>query len=207
MRIRITFSKTEAMRYTGHLDLHRAWERTMRRAKLPLAYSLGFTPHPKITLASALPLGFTGEREVVDVWLEYDLPIEDIQAHLVYASPPGIEIRQVEQVDERSAALQTIVQASEYWITFLAPTPDLKSQVAGLLAALTLPRERRGKAYDLRPLILELECPPDDADGRQRLLVQMATRESATGRPEEIAALLGVAFQDIRVHRSQIIFS
>ena len=61
------------MRFTGHLDLHRAWERTFRRAGLPLAYSQGFNPHPRLNLASALPLGFTSEGEVIDVWLEQDL--------------------------------------------------------------------------------------------------------------------------------------
>ncbi len=58
-RLRLTFAKTAAMRYTGHLDLHTTWERTLRRARLPLAYSQGFHPQPKIQLASALPLGFT----------------------------------------------------------------------------------------------------------------------------------------------------
>ncbi len=58
MRARITFSKQGALRYTGHLDLHRLWERAMRRADLPLSYSQGFHPQPKISLASALPLGF-----------------------------------------------------------------------------------------------------------------------------------------------------
>jgi radical SAM-linked protein len=70
MRIQITFSKTGAMRFTGHLDLHRAWERTFRRAALPLAYSQGYNPRPKMNLASALPLGFTSECEVIDVRLE-----------------------------------------------------------------------------------------------------------------------------------------
>ena len=69
MRYRITFSKTGTLRYIGHLDLHKIWERTLRRAGLPLAYSQGFHPSPKIQLASALPLGFLGRAEVVDIWL------------------------------------------------------------------------------------------------------------------------------------------
>ena len=66
IRLRIVFAKTEAMRYTSHLDLHRTWERTIRRANLPLAYSQGYNPHPRINLASALPLGFTSDCEVVE---------------------------------------------------------------------------------------------------------------------------------------------
>ena len=70
MRIRVTFSKTYHMRYTSHLDVHRTWERTLRRARLPLAYSQGFNPRPKINLAAALPLGFTSDCEIVEFWLD-----------------------------------------------------------------------------------------------------------------------------------------
>jgi radical SAM-linked protein len=77
VRVRIHFHKTEAMRFTGHLDLHKAWERALRRAgsrsALRLAYSQGFHPQPRIHLACALPLGFTSECEVVDVWLENEI--------------------------------------------------------------------------------------------------------------------------------------
>ena len=64
MRIRITFVKQGALRYTGHLDLHKLWERAARRAELPLAYSQGFHPQPKMNMAAALPLGFSSRCEV-----------------------------------------------------------------------------------------------------------------------------------------------
>src|SRR5512136_2023173 len=70
MRLRIVFSKTGSLRYTGHLDLQTVWERTVRRAGLPLAYTHGFHPGPKIQIASALPLGFIGRCEIVDIWLQ-----------------------------------------------------------------------------------------------------------------------------------------
>ena len=68
-RIRISFSKTEAMRFTGHLDLILTWERTFRRADLPLSYSEGFNPRPVINLAAPLPLGFISTAEIGDFWL------------------------------------------------------------------------------------------------------------------------------------------
>ena len=77
MRLRITFHKTAAMRYTGHLDLHKTWERTIRRARLPLAYSQGYHPQPRLNVASALPLGFTSECELLDLWLADEVPIGD----------------------------------------------------------------------------------------------------------------------------------
>ena len=65
-RYRINYSKKEGMRYTSNLDVHKMWERTFRRAKLPLAYSQGFHPQPKIQQASPLPLGFLSDYEIVD---------------------------------------------------------------------------------------------------------------------------------------------
>ena len=70
MRLRITFSKTGSLRYTGHLDLQTVWERTARRAGLTLAYTQGFHPGPRIQIASALPLGIAGTAEIVDLWLD-----------------------------------------------------------------------------------------------------------------------------------------
>lgn len=207
MRIRITFAKTGDMRYTGHLDLHRTWERTLRRAQLPLAYSQGFNPHPKINLASALPLGFTGEAEVVDVWLEQDLPLEAVEADLKRAAPPGIDIRLIERVDDRAPTLQTVLESSEYEVTLLEAVEDLDRRVEGLLARDSLPRVRRDKPYDLRPLVLTLEPIPPDEEGHARLLLRLTAQEGATGRPEEVLDELGVDPLTARVHRRQLIFA
>lgn len=205
MRLRITFSKTEAMRYTGHLDLHRTWERTFRRARLPLAYSQGFHPQPRLNLACALPLGFTSECEVLDAWLEHVLPIEDILGTLTPSLPPGIHILHSEIVDQHLPALQTQVQSADYVITLLEPPHNLSEQVDHLVNATSLPRVRRNKPYDLRPLIEDLHIINDTA-GDNRLALRMTAREASTGRPEEVLAELGIPFEAVRVHRSNIIF-
>lgn len=206
IRTRITFAKTPAMRFTGHLDLHRAWERTFRRAGLPLAYSEGFNPHPRLNLASALPLGFTGAGEVIDAWLEQDLPLSDIQAALQCALPPGLQVTQIETVDLRLPALQTELEASEYNLTFLEPFPELADRVQALLSALNLPRQRRERNYDLRPLILDIQILPPDGSDRPQLNVRLVAREGATGRPEEVIAALGYDPQLVRVHRNRLLF-
>ena len=74
MRLRLTFSKTGSLRYTGHLDLHTIWERTIRRAGLPLAYTQGFHPGPKIQIASALAAGFHRPwlRSWISGWMRLD---------------------------------------------------------------------------------------------------------------------------------------
>ena len=63
-RIRVYYSKTAPMRYTGNLDVHKVWEHTLRRARLPLAYSQGFHPQPRINQACPLPLGMTSRAEI-----------------------------------------------------------------------------------------------------------------------------------------------
>lgn len=206
MRIRITFAKTEAMRYTSHLDLHRTWERLLRRAGLPLAYTQGFKPHPRINLAAALPLGFTSENELVDIHLERELPVEDITEALRRAAPPGLQVKQVEEVQEGLPALQKTLEASEYIVTLLDPIPDLLVKLEELLAASSLPRERRGKSYDLRPLIQAAEVLSPDESGCQRLSLRMSAREGATGRPEEVVLALGGDPLSTRVHRLRLVF-
>jgi len=206
MRLRIHFNKTEAMRFTSHLDLHRTWERTIRRSGLPLAYTQGYRPHPRINLGSALPLGFTSQDEVVDIWLEADSPIEDIESALRRAAPPGISIQGIEAVDDRFPALQSVLGAAEYEITLLEPLADLYNRVEHILEAGSLPRQRRGKDYDLRSLIYHISFLPDDSDGNQRLLLLLSARENATGRPEEVIAALGGDPAAARVHRTRLVY-
>ena len=194
------------MRYTGHLDLHRAWERLMRRAGLPLAYTQGFSPHPRINLASALPLGFTGEAEVVDIWLEQDLSLDEITCTLDKAAPPGLKICQVQAIDERAPTLQTILEASDYLITLLEPVPNLDDRVKRLMESASLPRQRRGKDYDLRPLVLELNTLTDDERSEQHLQTKLVAREGATGRPEELLDEMGIDPLAACVHRLGLVF-
>jgi len=207
MRIRITFAKTEDMRFTSHLDLHRAWERTFRRAGLPLAYTQGFSPHPRLNLASALPLGFTGEAEVIDAWLEIDLQESQVLDRLQSTLPPGIMVKSIIEVDQTLPSLQSILISNEYVITLLEPVNGLQQKVADLLSSSSILRERRGKSYDLRPLILVLNLIETLPGALQKLLAQLSAREGATGRPEEVLEALGIQPTRARVHRTRLIFS
>ena len=206
MRLRITFAKTSLMRFTGHLDLHRTWERTIRRAGLPLAYTQGFSPHPRINIAAALPLGFTGQAEVVDIWLDGDPPLINVRAALDQAVPPGIQISRLETVDERLPSLQAALAASEYEITLKEPQPGLEIRLADLLSAQSLPAERRGKSYDLRPLILSAEILPENSSGCPRLRLVLSAQEGATGRPEAVLEALGADPLAAMVVRTGLVF-
>jgi len=206
MRIRIKFSKSEAMRYTGHLDLFRSWERTFRRSGLPLAYSQGFHPQPRLNLACALPLGITSECEILDAWLESTLPLPQINQAIEAVLPPGLAVLRVDIIDSQAPALQTQVTSAIYRITFLDDIPDLDERLQRINSADHLPRQRRDKSYDLRPLIEEMVPVPAFTGENQQLRLQLAAREAATGRPEELLDEIGIKFEATRVHREELIF-
>jgi radical SAM-linked protein len=204
MRIRITFLKAGPMQYVGHLDLHKSWERTFRRSRLPLDYSQGFHPQPHLNLACALPVGFTSQCELLDAWLEQDLPLIQISEAIREAIPPGMEILGLERVDLHAPALQTQVLSAVYDIYFLDDIPDLDERLHRLMAAEHLPRVRRNKPYDLRPLIEDAVLVSQDDIDRLKLHVELAARDGATGRPEEMLAEMGVSFQDTHIHREAL---
>ncbi len=213
MRIRITFSKQGALCYTGNLDLHRLWERAARRAELPLAYSQGFHPQPKINLAAALPLGFSSRCEVMDMKLETDISLDDLPARLQATLPPDIQVLKAEQVDDNAPALQTQVDSAEYEVTLTEAVSgsDLKRKIDSVMEAISLPRERRGKSYDLRPLIHELALAPvplPEGESQEiKIYMRLSARDNATGRPEEVLDVLGINFEGTRIERSRLLFT
>lgn len=206
-RYRISFSKLGPLRFTSHLDLQRAWERTFRRAQLPILFSKGFNPRPKLQLSPALPLGFTSSCELVDVWIQEGVPIEGLRVKLQNAAPPGLMVHDVQKVLESEPALQNQIRAVTYEVRLDTETaPDaLQQAVKQLLARASAPRERRGKRYDLRPLIEALEVVRDD-DPQSQLCMQLAAREGATGRPDEVLLELGFNPDRAHIHRSEFIF-
>ena len=208
MRIRITFSKQGALRYTGNLDLHKMWERTARRADLALSYSQGFHPQPKIQLAAALPLGFASSCELIDIRIDGTVPLDTLPERLQAAVPPGLKIIQVEEIAESSPPLQTLLIAAEYVVTFYEEIDQtqLTQSLAAVNEAESLPRERRGKPYDLKTLIEDLRQIEPDAEGRPRIIMRLTAIPSATGRPEELLDAMGIVYEGTRVERTKFIF-
>jgi len=209
MRLRITFSKSGTLRYTGHLDLHRIWERTCRRAEIPLSYSQGFHPQPRISLAAALPLGFIGQAELVDIWLDQDEDMLTILKSLQAASPPGLVLTAIQMVDAHQAALQTQVRSAEYDILFLDEIDPGKVEIrlVEMLSSESIPRQRRGKDYNLRPLLEGLELKSSKSDGQNHLSMRLSASPAATGRPEEVLAELGFSPENTRISRTRLILN
>lgn len=205
-RLRLNYARGEALRYVSHLDMQTALERTFRRAGIPLAFSQGFSPRPRMHMACALPLGFLSRCELVDLWLDLpadaDLPDPDVLAGQIQrAAPPGLQVQQASLVPLTLPPLQTQVLAAEYAAVplDLLDESTLTQAVGSLLAAETLPRERRNKPYDLRPLVDILEVRPGPA-----LWMRLSAREGATGRPEEVLAALNFDPAGWRVERTAL---
>jgi radical SAM-linked protein len=179
----------------------------MRRAELPISYSQGFHPQPKMNLAAALPLGFSSRAEMLDVRLNEELPVEDISARLKDSLPVDIQIIGIETVDERAPALQTQVLSAAYEVHLTEPIDgaELTRKVSALMMSESIIRERRGKTYDLRPLI-EMLSVVTEANGEVWMKMTLAARDSATGRPEEVLNALDILPEYTRVERIRLIF-
>ena len=216
-RLRITFAKGEEIKYISHLDLMRLWERALRRARVPLAYSHGFNPRPQMAVAAPLPVGFTSRGEVMDVVLErrfspYNaVSTSEFARCLTPHLPPGLALLSVEEVHSKLPSLQSQVCAAEYRVTVSWVGSEeemegklLAEQVRQLLSAGQLPRQRRDKDYDLRPLIEDLWVEGKEADGWV-LGMRLRAGSQGTGRPDEVLDALGLAEKPHVVRRERLL--
>jgi radical SAM-linked protein len=206
VRYRLRFAKDGPLRYSSHLDLARTWERMLRRTGAPLVYSLGFNPRPKMQFAAALPLGLHSTCEIVDIWLHAPQapPPGDLLIGLRASAPEGLEVLNAESVEPGGPALQTLAHSATYHIRLddSPPADELHRRVEALLAQRSIPRQRRGKDYDLRPLIhaLRVEGDPNDC----RLIAVLSLGEVGTARPDELLDALGLQASRADVTRTEI---
>jgi radical SAM-linked protein len=205
-RIRIHYAKGEALQYIGNLDLHKIWERTFRRALIPLAYSQGFHPQPRMHQACPLPLGFTSQVELLDFWCDSDESLAEIQTKLENTVQPGIEIQSLTTVPLKSPPLQTIVESTVYRVALdeTADCQSIEAKAAQLNAEEHCLRQRRGKAYDLRALLKELTFLHEPSPA---ILMRLSALPGATGRPEEVLEELGISPLSVDVERIELTLS
>ena len=116
-RLRITFTRDERLKYIGHLDMARTWQRIVAARQLPLAYSEGFNPQPRMSFAAALPVGCTSDHEELDLVLSPPCAIDEVKAQLDRALPPGMKLISIEEMPLNAPALQMQLAAAEFEIT------------------------------------------------------------------------------------------
>lgn len=196
MLVRIKYAKTQAGRFMSHLDLLRTIERSFRRARLPLAFSEGFNPHPKISFASALAVGVTSEGEYLDVELRHEMPLGTIKDRLAESVPAGIKILDLIELRERKQSLTAVVNRAAYRVEMPNPGGLRTEQITELIiAAMNEPDYyvlRQGKKgsrqVNIRPGIYKLE----GVSSGDKIVLQMEvkTGSEANVKPEEVVEML-----------------
>ncbi|WP_232323584.1 TIGR03936 family radical SAM-associated protein [Catenuloplanes japonicus] len=121
-RIRIRYAKRGPLRFTSHRDFARAFERALRRAGIPIAFSQGFTPHPKISYASAAPTGVASEAEYLEIGLQTRTDPETVRTALDASLSPGLDV--LEAVEAGPGSLADRIDASHWRIEFPGITEE-----------------------------------------------------------------------------------
>ncbi|MEU1300592.1 TIGR03936 family radical SAM-associated protein [Streptomyces shenzhenensis] len=160
-RIRLRYTKRGRLRFTSHRDFQRAFERALRRAEVPMAYSAGFTPHPKVSYANAAPTGTGSEAEYLEIALTDARDPDTLRVLLDESLPPGLDV--VDAVEARTSGLADRLTASVWELRLDGVDPaDAARAVKAFTEAGTVEVQRTTKngvrTFDARAAVAELEC-------------------------------------------------
>jgi radical SAM-linked protein len=200
-RLRIRYAKRGPLRFTSHRDFARAFERAVRRAGLPIAFSQGFTPHPRISYASAAPTGAASEAEYLEIGLSSPVDPDQARVALDAALSPGLDILEV-RIAPAGGGLADRLTASR-WLVELpgVPAVRLASAVDEFLAADEVMVERLTKQgrrrFDARGAVAALVTRaggvPDTATAGECAMMEAVVRQVAPAvRPDDVLAGLRV---------------
>ncbi|UDY24506.1 TIGR03936 family radical SAM-associated protein [Nocardioides sp. Kera G14] len=157
-RLRIRYAKRGRLRFTSHRDFSRAFERALMRTKIPMAYSSGFNPHPRVSYAGASPTGAASEAEYVEIGLAQVVDPAHVKALLVGALPVGLDIEEV--VESPGGSLADLMQASSWHIDVPVPPIQAAAAVEVFLKADEVPVERMTKkgmrSFDARAAVVSM---------------------------------------------------
>ena len=202
MRLRFRFSKLGKVRWTSHRDVARMWERAFRRVQLPLAYTQGFSPRPRVSFGLALPTGAESVAEYLDVELAEGTgaDLESLPGQLDAALPVGVGVLAASVVDTGAPSLQHEVTSCSWVVETTGVGPDrLAHAVATALASpsLVISQERKGQRseQDIRPGILACSV------AGSTLFADLAAHPRAL-RPSELLVALGAGVEEARVCRT-----
>lgn len=173
-RLRIRYAKRGRLRFTSHRDFSRAFERAIVRAGVPMAYSSGFNPHPRISYAGAAPTGAASEAEYLEIGLARTVAPATVRAELAAAMPPGLDVLDV--VESPGGPLADLLQASRWQVELTLPPEPVATAVATFLAQQSVPvsrMTRKGlREFDCRAAVLSLTVHPHGAGTRLDLVLR-----------------------------------
>ena len=196
-RLRMRYTKRGRLRFTSHRDFARAFERAVRRAGVPIAFSSGYSPHPRISYAGAAPTGSASEAEYLEIALTRKCEPELVRADLDAALPEGLDVVAVVEVDGGSLADR--LEASEWTLTLLGlDSAVAQAAVDRFLAAEAVEVERMTKRgmrrFDTRAAVVSLRCrSPESAIGQEPeggcAILQLVVRHGMPSvRPDDVLA-------------------
>ena len=195
-RLRVRYAKRGRLRFTSHRDFSRAFERAVFRARIPMAYSSGFNPHPRISYAGAAPTGSASEAEYLELALAEVVEPGQVHAALDEALPPGLDVLEV--VESPGGSLADRLEASRWRIDLAAPADGVAAAVAAFLAAEEVLVERMTKKgmreFDARGAVLSLVAEPAESTDAGRTSLTVLLRHGTPAvRPDDVLRGLAAA--------------
>lgn len=191
-RLRIRYAKRGRLRFSSHRDFQRAFERAVRRAAVPVAFSAGFSPHPRISYANAAPTGIGSEAEYLEIALTARCDIDRVQQALDRALPPDLDI--VEIVEARTADFAERLEASVWSVEcFDISTEQANAAVDALLARDTVEVSRVTKqglrTFDARQAVLDLRV--ESSSAANCAILRLVVRHTTPAvRPDDVLQAL-----------------
>jgi len=157
MRLISKYSKEDRLKYISHLDMMRTFHRAIRRATLPVAFSQGFNPHPKLAFASALSVGLTSEGEYLDTVMESDIAPEEFSTKLNRVLPSGLRVIRSVNIDIKNPSLMSMIERASYSIFIPVAVKELAAQIDAFLdqpyVLVTGEKSNALKHINIRPMI------------------------------------------------------
>jgi radical SAM-linked protein len=191
-RLRIRYAKRGRMRFTSHRDFSRAFERALVRARVPMAYSSGFNPHPRISYAGAAPTGSASEAEYLEIGLAEARDPDDVRRRLDESLPPGLDVLEVTRA--AGGALADQLEASRWRITMPDTRPEAAADaVRDFLAAEEVLVERMTKrglrTFDCRAAVVSLSSVDSGSSGDPCAILEVVLRHGTPSvRPDDVLA-------------------
>ena len=189
-KLRLRYTKRGRLRFTSHRDIARAFERALRRAQVPMAYSAGFSPHPKISWVGAAPTGVASEAEYVEISVAQRVDLARLQAALDESLPTGIDVVDVVEAPV-GTNLPDRVQASQWGIRLpQVPLEALERAVEVFLAADSVPVTRLMKdgvrQLDARTAVISMRASWDEAGVPCATLIAVVRHVTPAVRPDDV---------------------
>ena len=210
-RLRIRYTKRGKIRFIGHRDVARIWERTLRKANIPVLYSQGFSPHPRISFGLALPTGFESEAEYVDIYLGEEFFMNDfdsksIQQDIDRALPVGMDALGIGIVSTSEDSLQEAVDSCIWEVRVSGVGVEEFKKIRDEMFSrdsLNIERERKGKLLveDVRQQVHSMDITEEHEDG-VTILTELGTKPRVL-RPTDLLKRINSELRTVRVLRKE----